>query len=70
MKVTPIILIESLIGKVNLKAGYYIRRSKNGTLFSCRCPDRSKHLKTPAEAANQQTFAAKYAGKNKKINNP
>lgn len=66
MKVTPIILIESLIGKVNLTAGYYIRRSKNGNLYSCKCPDRSKHKKTPDEAANQQAFAAKYAGINKK----
>ena len=66
MKVTPIILIESLIGKVNLRAGYYIRRSKNGNLYSCKCPDRSNHIKTPAEAANQQAFVANYAGKNKK----
>ena len=69
MKVTPIILIESLNGKLNMQSGYYIRRSKNGRLYSCRCPDRSKHVKTPAEAANQQAFAARYAGKNKKINN-
>ena len=70
MKVTPIILIESLIGKVNMQSEYYIRRSRTGKLYSCRCPDRSKHVKTPAEAANQQAFAAKYAGKNKKINTP
>ena len=69
MKVTPIILIETLLGKVNHKAGYYIRRSKNGILYSCKCPDRSKHVPTPAEAANRQRFAATYAGANKKINN-
>jgi len=66
MKVTPIILIDTLLGKVNQRAGYYIRRSKNGALYSCKCPDRSKHIKTPAEAANQQLFARTYAGKNKK----
>ena len=69
MKVTPIILIDTLIGKVNQQAEYYIRRSKNGTLYSCKCPDRSKHIKTQKEAENQQAFAARYAGKNRKNNN-
>ena len=66
MKVTPNILIDTLLGKLNQHSDYYIRRSKNGVLYSCKCPDRSNHVKTPAEAANQQAFAAKYAGKNKK----
>lgn len=56
-------MIETMTGKVNSHAGYYIRRSKNGHLFSCKCPDRSKHVKTPAEAANQQAFAQAYASK-------
>ena len=63
MKVTPIILIDLLTGKVNQRAGYYIRRSKNGKLFSCKCPDRSKHVPTPAEKANQIRFANTYARK-------
>jgi len=67
MKITPIILIDSLLGKVNQRAGYYIRRSKNGHFFSCKCPDRSRHIKTPAERANQQQFAARYAGSHRHV---
>ncbi|MBQ9427074.1 MAG: hypothetical protein IJU36_05525, partial [Paludibacteraceae bacterium] len=51
-----------MFGMVNRRAGYYIRRSPTGKLYSCRCPDRSRHVKTPAESANQQRFAACYAG--------
>ena len=66
MRLEPIILLDTIYGKLNHKAGYYIRRSKNGRLYSCKCPDRSKHVKTPAEIANQHLFAETYAGKNKK----
>ena len=45
------------------RAGYYIRRSPKGKLYSCRCPNRSGHVKTPAEAANQKRFADTFAGK-------
>ena len=67
MKVTPVILIDSLIGKLNHHAGYYIRRSKNGKLYSCKCPDRSNHVKTAAEIANQTQFVSKYARKNNNL---
>ena len=46
--------IESMYGMVYQRAGYYIRRSSKGKLYSCRCPDRSGHVKTPAEAPNQR----------------
>ena len=62
MQIIPIMPIETMFGMVNRRAGYYIRRSPTGKLFSCRCPDRSRHVKTPAESANQQRFAARYAG--------
>ena len=68
MKVVPIILIETISGKLNGKAEYYLRRSKNGIIYSCKCPDRSKHVKTPVEAENQKRFADIYAGANKKSN--
>ena len=66
MKIECIELINAMHGKLNEKAEYYFRRMPNGGIFACRCPDRSKHIKTPAEAANQQLFARTYAGKNKK----
>ena len=62
MQIIPIMPIETMFGMVNRRAGYYIRRSPTGKLYSCRCPDRSRHVKTPAESANQQRFAARYAG--------
>ena len=68
MKVIPIMPIETFYGKLNSKGKYYFRRSRNGTIYACRCPDRSRHVKTPAEAANQQRFAARYAGKKKAEN--
>ncbi len=63
MRIIPIMPIDTMYGMVYQNAGFYIRRSPKGKLYSCRCPDRSKHIKTPAEAANQKRFAAKYAGK-------
>ena len=42
--------IDTMYGMVYQNAGFYIRRSPKGKLYSCRCPDRSKHIKTPAEA--------------------
>lgn len=50
-----IIPIETLKGKLR-KDGYYFRVYKRKQIVQ-RCPDRSKHVKTPAEAANQQQFA-------------
>ena len=66
MKVIPILPIETFYGKLNEHGKYYFRRSRNGAIYACRCPDRSNHIKTPAEAANQQRFAALFAGSHKK----
>ena len=63
MKVIPIIPIDTFFGKLHGKDKVYFRRSKNGTIYACKCPDRSKHIKTPAEAANQKRFARLYARK-------
>ena len=68
MKVIPIMPIDTFYGKLNEKGKYYFRRSRNGSIYACRCPDRSNHIKTPAEAANQQRFAARYAGSHKNSN--
>ena len=58
MEIIPITPIDTMFGKVNDRAGYYIRRSPNGKLYSSKCPDRTGHVKTPAEAANQRRLAA------------
>ena len=63
MKAELIIPIDNLRGKLE-NDGYYFRMYK-GVQIVQRCPDRSKHVKTEAEAANQKRFAAKYAGKHK-----
>ena len=64
MKAELIIPIDALRGKLE-NNGYYFRMYK-GVQIVQRCPDRSKHVKTKAEAANQKRFAAKYAGKRNK----
>ena len=58
MEIIPITPIDTMFGKVNDRAGYYIRRSPNSKLYSSKCPDRKGHVKTPAEAANQRRLAA------------
>ena len=63
MRVEYVIPIEWLKG--NLAGHYYCRLYRGKTIIQRR-PDRSGHTKTPAEAANQQRFAARYAGANKK----
>lgn len=60
MKAELIIPIDALRGKLE-NNGYYFRMYK-GVQIVQRCPDRSKHVKTEAEAVNQKRFAAKYAG--------
>ena len=55
--------IDSMYGMVYQGAGYYIRRSPKGKLYSCRCPNRSGHIKTAKEAENQKRFAGTYAGR-------
>ncbi|MBQ7631341.1 MAG: hypothetical protein IJS82_01080 [Paludibacteraceae bacterium] len=70
MQVIPITPIERLIGKVNGEAGYYIRLSTSGKLYSARCPDRTNHTKTPREAANQKRMAAISAAINRRMHDP
>lgn len=60
MKVDYPILIDWLKG--NIGDGYYCRLYRGKTIIQRR-PDRSDHVKTEAEAANQQRFADRYAGK-------
>lgn len=60
MKAELIIPIDNLRGKLE-NDGYYFRMYKGKQIVQ-RCPDRSKHKKTAAEAANQKRFAARYAG--------
>ena len=55
MKVELIIPIESLRGKLK-KDGYYFRMYRGQQIVQ-KCPDRSKHVKTANEAANQERFA-------------
>ena len=64
MKVELIVPIEWLKGKLQ-KDGYYFRLYKGEQIVQ-RCPDRSKHVKTEAEAANQRRFATRFACKRKK----
>jgi len=66
MKIIPILPIETFYGKLHDRGKYYFRRSKNGDIYACRCPDRSKHIKTPAEAENQRRFAATWGKRYKK----
>ena len=63
MKVVPILPIETFYGKLNERGKYYFRRSRKGIVYACLCPDRTGHIKTPTESANQKRFAARYAGK-------
>ena len=62
MKVELIIPIDSLRGKLR-QDGFYFRKYRGQQMVQ-KCPDRSKHVKTENEAANQRRFAAKYAGYN------
>jgi hypothetical protein len=66
MKIIPILPIDTFYGRLNNHGKYYFRRSKNGDIYACRCPDRSKHHKTEAEAANQRLFAATWGKRYKK----
>ena len=61
MKVELIIPIESLTGKLR-QDGFYFRKYRGQQIIQ-KCPDRSKHVKTEDETANQRRFAARYAGK-------
>ena len=63
MKAELIVPIEWLKGKLQ-RDGYYFRLYMGEQIVQ-RCPDRSKHVKTEAERANQDRFARQYAGKHK-----
>ena len=65
MKVELIIPIEVLRGKLR-RDGYYFRLYKGKQLVQ-RCPNRSGHQKTSAEAANQRHFAATWGKRYKKF---
>lgn len=67
MKISPIDLINTMHGKLYDHAAFYFRRSPSGRIYACKCPDRSRHIKTPAERANQQQFAARYAGSHRHV---
>jgi len=60
MKVEYIIPIEWIKGI--LADRYYCRQYRGQNIIQRR-PDRSNHVKTPAEAANQQRFINQYARK-------
>jgi hypothetical protein len=64
MKVELIIPIDSLRGKLR-QDGFYFRKYRDQQIVQ-KCPDRSRHVKTESEAANQRRFAAQYAGKRKR----
>ena len=61
MKVELIIPIDSLRGKLR-EDGFYFRKYRGQQIVQ-KCPNRSRHVKTESEAANQRRFAAQYAGK-------
>lgn len=63
MKIDTVEIIRSMHGKVCEDGKFYLRRSPSGRLYACKCPDRSKHVPTPAEKANQIRFANTYARK-------
>lgn len=51
--------------KGNIGGQYYCRMYRGKTIIQRR-PNRSNHVKSPAEEANQQRFAMRYAGKHDK----
>jgi len=67
MRIELIIPIEWLKGKLK-NDGYYFRMYRGQQVVQ-KCPDRSKHIKTPGEAANQQRFAATWGKRHQKIEN-
>ena len=67
MLVELIIPIDRLRGQLK-KDGYYFRMYRGQQIVQ-RCPDRTGHVKTPAEAENQRRFAETWGrGKRKRGN--
>ena len=64
MKVELIIPIEVLRGKLR-GDGYYFRRYRGQQIVQ-KCPDRSGHVKTQAEAENQKRFGATWGQRYKR----
>ena len=64
MIVELIIPIEALRGALR-QDGFYFRKYKGRQLLQ-RCPNRKGHVKTEAEARNQERFAERYGRKNEK----
>ena len=58
-----IIPIETLRGQLR-KDGYYFRMYKGKQIVQ-RCPNRSGHVKTEGEKANQERFAEQYGKKSR-----
>ena len=56
-----IIPIETLRGQLR-KDGYYFRMYRGKQIVQ-RCPNRSGHIKTKSEKANQERFAEQYGRK-------
>jgi len=59
MRVSLIYPIESAHGSIT--KNHYIRTLGNGKQIVARKPNRSGHVKTEREAANQRRFAERYA---------
>ena len=64
MIIKLIIPIEALKGQLR-KDGYYYRTWKGKQIVQ-RCPNRKGHVKTAAEAMNQERFIEKYRKKKSK----
>ena len=61
MKADLILPIDSLRGMLR-KDGYYFRMYRGKQIIQ-RCPNRSGHVKTESEKANQERFAERYRKK-------
>ena len=57
--------IAGVHGKLSGESNTYIRKV-NGKFITQRCPDRSNHVASEAEAANRRAFGAKYGTARKK----
>ena len=63
MKVDLILPIDSLRGMLR-KDGYYFRMYRGKQIVQ-RCPNRSGHVKTDSEKANQERFIERYRKKSR-----
>ena len=63
MKADLILPIDSLRGMLR-KDGYYFRMYRGKQIVQ-RCPNRSEHVKTDGEKANQERFIEQYRKKSR-----